>query len=189
MNAVRAFVALSCAAWLWITSNWNGALEPAAGRRDALADGDLPASAAGGAELPARAAAGDPDLGGAAVRAVAGIRRLQWLALWMALLLYVVAVGLRALSAGIAAGHRPSETLLMVAPQNIAVPARQRFAVVRVRRRLPRAAVLAVLVFALVYPFRADQRLRRLLYLSRQDVAEMSAARPARRSASPSRRG
>ncbi|MEN1783486.1 FUSC family protein, partial [Pseudomonas aeruginosa] len=33
---------------------------------------------------------------------------------------------------------------------------------------------LAVLVFALVYPFRADPRLRRLLYLSRQDVAEMS---------------
>ena len=89
----------------------------------------------------------------------------------MALLLYVVAVGLSSpLSAGIAMGIG-LETLL-VAPQNIAVyysNASQWFEFVG---GFLAAAVLAVLVFALVYPFRADPRLRRLLDLSRQDVAE-----------------
>ena len=113
----------------------------------------------------------------------------EWLALWMALLLYVVAVGLSSpLSAGIAMGIG-LETLLMVAPQNIAVyysNASQWFEFVG---GFLAAAVLAVLVFALVYPFRADPRLRRLLTCRARTSRKRRAARPARRSASPSRRG
>ncbi len=171
MNAVRAFVALSCAAWLWITSAWNGALS------SLLLVGVM-------CSLMATLLAAQNFLRGLLLAILISAALLfvllpasadfEWLALWMALLLYVVAVGLSSpLSAGIAMGIG-LETLLMVAPQNIAVyysNASQWFEFVG---GFLAAAVLAVLVFALVYPFRADPRLRRLLYLSRQDVAEMS---------------
>uniref|UniRef100_UPI00106935C9 FUSC family protein n=1 Tax=Pseudomonas aeruginosa TaxID=287 RepID=UPI00106935C9 len=175
MNAVRAFVALSCAAWLWITSAWNGALS------SLLLVGVMCSLMA---TFPRPLLAAQNFLRGLLLAILISAALLfvllpasadfEWLALWMALLLYVVAVGLSSpLSAGIAMGIG-LETLLMVAPQNIAVyysNASQWFEFVG---GFLAAAVLAVLVFALVYPFRADPRLRRLLYLSRQDVAEMS---------------
>ncbi|MBH9362292.1 FUSC family protein [Pseudomonas aeruginosa] len=175
MNAVRAFVALSCAAWLWITSAWNGALS------SRLLVGVMCSLMA---TFPRPLLAAQNFLRGLLLAILISAALLfvllpasadfEWLALWMALLLYVVAVGLSSpLSAGIAMGIG-LETLLMVAPQNIAVyysNASQWFEFVG---GFLAAAVLAVLVFALVYPFRADPRLRRLLYLSRQDVAEMS---------------
>lgn len=175
MNALRAFVALSCAAWLWITSAWNGALS------SLLLVGVMCSLMA---TFPRPLLAAQNFLRGLLLAILISAALLfvllpacadfEWLALWMALLLYVVAIGLSSpLTAGIAMGIG-LETLLMVAPQNIAVyysDASQWFEFVG---GFLAAAVLALAVFALVYPFRADPRLRRLLYLSRQDVAEMS---------------
>ncbi|HCJ7396777.1 TPA: FUSC family protein, partial [Klebsiella pneumoniae] len=122
MNAVRAFVALSCAAWLWITSAWNGALS------SLLLVGVMCSLMA---TFPRPLLAAQNFLRGLLLAILISAALLfvllpasadfEWLALWMALLLYVVAVGLSSpLSAGIAMGIG-LETLLMVAPQNIAV--------------------------------------------------------------------
>ncbi|MDU5680234.1 MAG: FUSC family protein, partial [Pseudomonas aeruginosa] len=151
MNAVRAFVALSCAAWLWITSAWNGALS------SLLLVGVMCSLMA---TFPRPLLAAQNFLRGLLLAILISAALLfvllpasadfEWLALWMALLLYVVAVGLSSpLSAGIAMGIG-LETLLMVAPQNIAVyysNASQWFEFVG---GFLAAAVLAVLVFALV---------------------------------------
>lgn len=110
MNAVRAFVALSCAAWLWITSAWNGALS------SLLLVGVMCSLMA---TFPRPLLAAQNFLRGLLLAILISAALLfvllpasadfEWLALWMALLLYVVAVGLSSpLSAGIAMGDRKS---------------------------------------------------------------------------------
>ena len=132
MNAVRAFVALSCAAWLWITSAWNGALS------SLLLVGVMCSLMA---TFPRPLLAAQNFLRGLLLAILISAALLfvllpasadfEWLALWMALLLYVVAVGLSS------PGHRPGDPADGGAAEYRGL-LQQRFAVVRVRRRLPR---------------------------------------------------
>lgn len=139
MNAVRAFVALSCAAWLWITSAWNGALSSLllVGVMCSLM-ATFPRPLLAAQNFLRGAAAGDPDLGGAAVRAVAGIRRLRVAGAVDG----VAAVRGRGRPEQPAErrdrhGHRPGDPADGGAAEYRGL-LQQRFAVVRVRRRLPR---------------------------------------------------
>ncbi|MCU1751245.1 FUSC family protein [Pseudomonas sp. 6D_7.1_Bac1] len=171
MNAIRAFTALLVGGVIWIETGWDGA------RAGMVLIGILCSLMA---TLPRPLLASQNyarGLGlGLVVSAlyqfmlVPAINSFELLALILAPLLYVVAVGLsNPATAGIGMGLGLSG-FLMIAPQNIGIGQSTASQWFEFAGAYSSACVLSLMVYALIFPFNPALRIRRLFKENREQV-------------------
>lgn len=171
MNAVRAFLALFLAGWLWIETAWDGA------RSGVILIGVMCSLMA---TLPRPLLASQNYNRGLLVALVLSalyqfallpiFTDFEMLALCLAPLLYLAAVGLaNPMTAGIGMGIGLI-SLLMIGPQNVGAYHNSAIQWFEFAGGYVVAGVLAMVVFALVFPFNAPKRMARLFRLTRDDV-------------------
>lgn len=179
MNATRAFIALCCAGWIWIETAWDGA------RAGMILVGILCSMLA---TFPRPLLASQAYLRGLALALVAaallqflllpGVSDFEMLALYLTPLLYVIAVGLsNPQTAGIGIGLGLS-TFLLVGPQNQGSWTNTALQWFEFAGGYICAGVLALLVYAWVFPFDADARLRRQSRRTRAEVRSVLLSKP-----------
>ncbi|MBB4867510.1 putative membrane protein YccC [Pseudomonas nitritireducens] len=179
MNATRAFVALCCAGWLWVETAWDGA------RAGMLLIGILCALLA---TFPRPLLASLAYLRGLAMAVVAAallqflllpsVGDLEMLALFLAPLLYVIAVGLaNPQTAGIGVGLGLS-IFLLVGPQGQGAWVDTALQWFKFAGGYVSAGVLALLIYAWVFPFDGDARLRRQSRRTRAEVRSVLLSKP-----------
>jgi len=171
MNAVRAFLALFLAGWLWIETAWDGA------RSGVILMGVMCSLMA---TLPRPLLASQNYNRGLLVAMLLSavyqfallplFSDFEMLALCLAPLLYLAAVGLASpATAGIGMGIGLIG-LLMIGPQNVGTYHNTAIQWFEFAGGYAAAGVLAMVVFALVFPFNPQKRMARLFSLSREDV-------------------
>ncbi|MHC6226082.1 FUSC family protein [Pseudomonas sp. X10] len=171
MNAVRAFLALFLSGWLWIETAWDGA------RAGVILIGVMCSLMA---TLPRPLLASQNYNRGLLVALVLSavyqfallpiFTDFEMLALCLVPLLYLSAVGLaNPMTAGIGMGIGLI-SLLMIGPQNVSVYHNTAIQWFEFAGGYSAAGVLAMVVFALVFPFNPQKRMARLFSLSREDV-------------------
>ncbi|MCU1719384.1 FUSC family protein [Pseudomonas sp. 5P_3.1_Bac2] len=174
MNAVRAFVALMLGGLLWIETGWEGA------RGGLILIGVLCSLMA---TFPRPLMASQNYVRGFGLALVVAALYQFWLlpamttvemlAVVLVPFLYVVAVGLSTpLTAGISMGLGLS-TLLMVGPQNVGAWTNTAMQWFEFAGAYSLASLLALMVYALVFPFNPLRRMQRLYRESRQQVHEL----------------
>ena len=179
MNATRAFVALCCAGWIWIETAWDGA------RAGMILIGILCSLLA---TFPRPLMASLAYMRGLAMALVAAallqflllpsVGDFEMLALFLTPLLYVIAVGLaNPQTAGIGIGLGLS-TFLLVGPQNQGAWINTSLQWFEFAGGYVSAGVLALLVYAWVFPFDADARLRRQSRRTRAEVRSVLLSKP-----------
>ena len=172
MNAVRAFLALSLAGYLWIETAWDGAragLILVAVMCSLMATFPRPLLASQNYNRGLLVAIGLSAVYQFALLPVFG--DFEMLALCLAPLLYLVAVGLASpMTAGIGMGIGLI-TLLMVGPQNVGIYHNTAMQWFEFAGAYLAGGILSMVVFALVFPFNPQQRIAWLFRTSREDVA------------------
>jgi len=179
MNAVRAFTALLVAGLIWIETAWDGA------RGGMILVGILCSLMATFPRPLMAAQSYARGLGLALVVSalyqfmlVPAISDFEPLALMLAPLLYVIAIGLaNPATTGIAMGLGLS-SFLMIGPQNVGTGQNTAIQWFEFAGAYVSAAMLALLVYALIFPFRPALRLRRLYNEAREQVYALSKTAP-----------
>lgn len=177
MNAVRAFLALLLSGWLWIETAWDGA------RSGVILMGVMCSLMA---TLPRPLLASQNYNRGLLVAMVLSavyqfallplFTDFEMLALCLIPLLYLAAVGLASpMTAGIGMGIGLIG-LLMIGPQNVGTYHNTAIQWFEFAGGYAAAGVLAMVVFALVFPFNPQKRMARLFSLSREDVYQLVTA-------------
>lgn len=171
MNAARAFLALFLAGWLWIETAWDGA------RSGVILIGVMCSLMA---TLPRPLLASQNYNRGLLVALVLSavyqfgllpiFTDFEMLALCLIPLLYLAAVGLaNPMTAGIGMGIG-LVGLLMIGPQNVGAYHNSAIQWFEFAGAYLAGGLLAMVVFALVFPFNPQRRMARLFRLSREDV-------------------
>ncbi|MEL7937042.1 FUSC family protein [Pseudomonas delhiensis] len=179
MNGVRAFLALSLGALVWIETAWDGA-------RGGLILVAILCSLL--ATFPRPLAACQNYLRGLLLAFLASalllflglptVADFEMLALLLAPLLYLVAIGLYSpQTAGIAIGLGLT-SFLMVGPQNQGVWFNDAIQWFEFAGGYAFATGLSLLAYACIFPFAPDARIRRLFLQSRDEVRQVLLARP-----------
>lgn len=180
MNAARAFLALFLAGWLWIETAWDGA------RSGVILIGVMCSLMA---TLPRPLLASQNYNRGLLVALVLSavyqfgllpiFTDFEMLALCLIPLLYLAAVGLaNPMTAGIGMGIG-LVGLLMIGPQNVGAYHNSAIQWFEFAGAYLAGGLLAMVVFALVFPFNPQRRMARLFRLSREDVYQHVTAPPA----------
>lgn len=179
MNAVRAFLALALASFLWIETAWDGAragLILVAVMCSLMATFPRPLLASQNYNRGLVVAIGLSAIYQFALLPVFG--DFEMLALCLAPLLYLVAVGLASpMTAGIGMGIG-LVTLLMVGPQNVGAYHNTAMQWFEFAGAYLAGGLLSMVVFALVFPFNPEQRIAWLFRASREDVARQVIGTP-----------
>ncbi|VVO02866.1 FUSC family protein [Pseudomonas fluorescens] len=171
MNATRAFSALLAAGLIWIETAWDGA------RASMILVGILCSLMA---TFPRPLLASQSYMRGLGLALVISavyqfmlvpaIGDFEWLALILAPLLYVVAVGLASpMTAGIGMGLGLS-SFLMIGPQNIGAWQNTAIQWFEFAGAYTFGGVLSLLVYAWIFPFNPQLRIRRLFRENREQV-------------------
>lgn len=177
MNAARAFLALFLAGWLWIETAWDGA------RSGVILIGVMCSLMA---TLPRPLLASQNYNRGLLVALVLSavyqfgllpiFTDFEMLALCLTPLLYLAAVGLaNPMTAGIGMGIG-LVGLLMIGPQNVGAYHNSAIQWFEFAGAYLAGGLLAMVVFALVFPFNPQRRMARLFRLSREDVYQQVTA-------------
>ncbi|MBK5512020.1 FUSC family protein [Pseudomonas sp. TH15] len=175
MNAIRAFTALLVAGLIWIETGWDGA-------RGGMVLVGILCSLMATFPRPLLAAQSYARGLGLALLAsalylfmlVPAVNDFEWLALLLAPLLYVIAVGLASpATAGIGMGLGLS-SFLMLGPQNIGTGQNTAIQWFEFAGAYVSAAMLALIVYAWIFPFRPAWRIRRLYKEAREQVYELT---------------
>jgi uncharacterized membrane protein YccC len=177
MNAVRAFIALLVAGLIWIETAWDGA------RGGMILVGILCSLMATFPRPLMAAQSYARGLGLALLVSalyqfalVPAVSDFEPLALLLAPLLYVIAVGLASpATAGIGMGLGLS-SFLMIGPQNIGTGQNTAIQWFEFAGAYVSAAMLALIVYAWIFPFRPVLRIRRLYNEAREQVYQLSKA-------------
>ncbi|WP_249342409.1 FUSC family protein [Pseudomonas rustica] len=175
MNAIRAFTALLVAGLIWIETAWDGA------RGGMILVGILCSLMATFPRPLMAAQSYARGLGVALLVSalyqfmiVPAISNFEMLALVLAPLLYVIAVGLSSpATAGIAMGLGLS-SFLMLGPQNAGTGQNSAIQWFEFAGAYVSAAMLALIVYAWIFPFRPAWRLRRLYNEAREQVYQLT---------------
>ncbi|MFI8221859.1 FUSC family protein [Pseudomonas sp. NPDC085632] len=175
MNAVRAFTALLVAGLIWIETAWDGA------RGGMILVGILCSLMATFPRPLIAAQSYARGLGLALVVSafyqfmlVPAVSDFELLALLLAPLLYVIAIGLASpATAGIGMGLGLS-SFLMLGPQNVGTGQNTAIQWFEFAGAYVSAAMLALIVYAWIFPFRPAWRLRRLYKEAREQVYALS---------------
>lgn len=173
MNAVRAFLALFLAGWLWIETAWDGA------RSGVILIGVMCSLMA---TLPRPLLASQNYNRGLLVALLLSavyqfallpmFTDFEMLAVCLVPLLYLAAVGLASpMTAGIGMGIGLI-SLLMIGPQNVGAYHNSAMQWFEFAGGYAAAGGLAMVVFALVFPFNPQKRMARLFSQTREDVHE-----------------
>ncbi|MEN5214416.1 FUSC family protein [Pseudomonas pudica] len=173
MNAVRAFLALFLAGWLWIETAWDGA------RSGVILIGVMCSLMA---TLPRPLLASQNYNRGLLVALLLSavyqfallpmFTDFEMLAVCLVPLLYLAAVGLASpMTAGIGMGIGLI-SLLMIGPQNVGAYHNSAMQWFEFAGGYAAAGGLAMVVFALVFPFNPQKRMARLFRQAREDVHE-----------------
>lgn len=173
MNAVRAFLALFLAGWLWIETAWDGA------RSGVILIGVMCSLMA---TLPRPLLASQNYNRGLLVALLLSavyqfallpmFTDFEMLAVCLVPLLYLAAVGLASpMTAGIGMGIGLI-SLLMIGPQNVGAYHNSAMQWFEFAGGYAAAGGLAMVVFALVFPFNPQKRMARLFRQTREDVHE-----------------
>jgi uncharacterized membrane protein YccC len=179
MNAIRAFSALLVAGLIWIETAWDGA------RGGMILVGILCSLMATFPRPLLAAQSYAKGLGLALVVSafyqfmlVPAISDFEPLALLLAPLLYVIAVGLASpATAGIGMGLGLS-SFLMLGPQNVGTGQNTAIQWFEFAGAYVSAAALALLVYAWIFPFRPQLRIRRLYNEAREQVYSLTKTAP-----------
>jgi uncharacterized membrane protein YccC len=179
MNAIRAFTALLVAGLIWIETAWDGA------RGGMILVGILCSLMATFPRPLMAAQSYARGLGLALLVSalyqfmlVPSISDFEPLALMLAPLLYVIAVGLASpATAGIGMGLGLS-SFLMIGPQNVGTGQNTAIQWFEFAGAYVSAAMLALVVYAWIFPFRPALRIRRLYKEAREQVYELTKAPP-----------
>jgi len=175
MNAIRAFSALLIAGLIWIETAWDGA------RGGMILVGILCSLMATFPRPLIAAQSYARGLGLALVVSalyqfmlVPAVSDFEWLALLLAPLLYVIAVGLASpATAGIGMGLGLS-SFLMLGPQNVGTGQNTAIQWFEFAGAYVSAAMLALIVYAWIFPFRPVLRIRRLYNEAREQVYQLT---------------
>lgn len=175
MNAIRAFSALLIAGLIWIETAWDGA------RGGMILVGILCSLMATFPRPLIAAQSYARGLGLALVVSalyqfmlVPAVSDFEWLALLLAPLLYVIAVGLASpATAGIGMGLGLS-SFLMLGPQNVGTGQNTAIQWFEFAGAYVSAAMLALIVYAWIFPFRPVLRIRRFYNEARQQVYQFT---------------
>ncbi|MDI2142250.1 FUSC family protein [Pseudomonas sp. ITA] len=175
MNAIRAFSALLVAGLIWIETAWDGA------RGGMILVGILCSLMATFPRPLIAAQSYARGLGLALVVSalyqfmlVPAVNDFEWLALLLAPLLYVIAVGLASpATAGIGMGLGLS-SFLMLGPQNIGTGQNTAIQWFEFAGAYVSAAMLALIVYAWIFPFRPVLRIRRFYNEAREQVYQLT---------------
>ncbi|MBV4474897.1 FUSC family protein [Pseudomonas botevensis] len=175
MNAIRAFTALLAAGLIWIETAWDGA------RGGMILVGILCSLMATFPRPLMAAQSYARGLGVALVVSafyqfmlVPAISDFELLALLLAPLLYVIAVGLASpATAGIGMGLGLTSFLLL-GPQNVGTGQNSAIQWFEFAGAYISAAVLALIVYAWIFPFRPVLRIRRLYNEAREQVYSLT---------------
>lgn len=179
MNAIRAFSALLVAGLIWIETAWDGA------RGGMILVGILCSLMATFPRPLIAAQSYARGLGLALVVSalyqfmlVPAVNDFEWLALLLAPLLYVIAVGLASpATAGIGMGLGLS-SFLMLGPQNIGTGQNTAIQWFEFAGAYVSAAMLALIVYAWIFPFRPVLRIRRFYNEAREQVYQLTKVPP-----------
>ena len=174
MNAIRAFSALLVAGLIWIETAWDGA------RGGMILVGILCSLMATFPRPLIAAQSYARGLGLALVVSalyqfmlVPAVNDFEWLALLLAPLLYVIAVGLASpATAGIGMGLGLS-SFLMLGPQNVGTGQNTAIQWFEFAGAYVSAAMLALIVYAWIFPFRPVLRIRRFYNEAREQVYQL----------------
>ncbi|WP_085731030.1 MULTISPECIES: FUSC family protein [unclassified Pseudomonas] len=175
MNAIRAFSALLVAGLIWIETAWDGA------RGGMILVGILCSLMATFPRPLIAAQSYARGLGLALVVSalyqfmlVPAVNDFEWLALLLAPLLYVIAVGLASpATAGIGMGLGLS-SFLILGPQNIGTGQNTAIQWFEFAGAYVSAAMLALIVYAWIFPFRPVLRIRRFYNEAREQVYQLT---------------
>ncbi len=175
MNAIRAFSALLVAGLIWIETAWDGA------RGGMILVGILCSLMATFPRPLIAAQSYARGLGLALVVSalyqfmlVPAVNDFEWLALLLAPLLYVIAVGLASpATAGIGMGLGLS-SFLMLGPQNVGIGQNTAIQWFEFAGAYVSAAMLALIVYAWIFPFRPVLRIRRFYNEAREQVYQLT---------------
>lgn len=175
MNAIRAFSALLIAGLIWIETAWDGA------RGGMILVGILCSLMATFPRPLIAAQSYARGLGLALVVSalyqfmlVPAVSDFEWLALLLAPLLYVIAVGLASpATAGIGMGLGLS-SFLMLGPQNVGTGQNTAIQWFEFAGAYVSAAMLALIVYAWIFPFRPVLRIRRFYNEAREQVYQFT---------------
>ncbi|WP_323160379.1 FUSC family protein [Pseudomonas fluorescens] len=175
MNAIRAFCALLIAGLIWIETAWDGA------RGGMILVGILCSLMATFPRPLIAAQSYARGLGLALVVSalyqfmlVPAVSDFEWLALLLAPLLYVIAVGLASpATAGIGMGLGLS-SFLMLGPQNVGTGQNTAIQWFEFAGAYVSAAMLALIVYAWIFPFRPVLRIRRFYNEAREQVYQFT---------------
>ena len=175
MNAIRAFSALLVAGLIWIETAWDGA------RGGMILVGILCSLMATFPRPLIAAQSYARGLGLALVVSalyqfmlVPAVNDFEWLALLLAPLLYVIAVGLASpATAGIGMGLGLS-SFLMLGPQNVGTGQNTAIQWFEFAGAYVSAAMLALIVYAWIFPFRPVLRIRRFYNEAREQVYQLT---------------
>lgn len=175
MNAIRAFSALLVAGLIWIETAWDGA------RGGMILVGILCSLMATFPRPLIAAQSYARGLGLALVVSafyqfmlVPAISDFEMLALLLAPLLYVIAVGLSSpATAGIGMGLGLS-SFLMLGPQNVGTGQNTAIQWFEFAGAYVSAAMLALIVYAWIFPFRPALRIRRFYNEAREQVYQLT---------------
>lgn len=175
MNAIRAFTALLVSGLIWIETAWDGA------RGGMILVGILCSLMATFPRPLMAAQSYARGLGLALVVSalyqfmlVPAISDFELLALLLAPLLYAIAVGISSpATAGIGMGLGLS-SFLMLGPQNTGTGQNTAIQWFEFAGAYVSAAMLALIVYALIFPFRPGLRIRRLYGEAREQVYQLS---------------
>ncbi|WP_311886808.1 MULTISPECIES: FUSC family protein [unclassified Pseudomonas] len=175
MNAIRAFTALLVAGLIWIETAWDGA------RGGMILVGILCSLMATFPRPLMAAQSYARGLGLALLVSalyqfmlVPSISDFEPLALMIAPLLYVIAVGLASpATAGIGMGLGLS-SFLLIGPQNVGTGQNTAIQWFEFAGAYVSAAMLALIVYAWIFPFRPALRIRRLYNEAREQVYALS---------------
>lgn len=175
MNAIRAFSALLVAGLIWIETAWDGA------RGGMILVGILCSLMATFPRPLIAAQSYARGLGLALVVSalyqfmlVPAVDDFEWLAILLAPLLYVIAVGLASpATAGIGMGLGLS-SFLMLGPQNVGTGQNTAIQWFEFAGAYVSAAMLALIVYAWIFPFRPVLRIRRFYNEAREQVYQLT---------------
>jgi uncharacterized membrane protein YccC len=175
MNAIRAFSALLVAGLIWIETAWDGA------RGGMILVGILCSLMATFPRPLIAAQSYARGLGLALVVSalyqfmlVPAVNDFEWLAILLAPLLYVIAVGLASpATAGIGMGLGLS-SFLMLGPQNVGIGQNTAIQWFEFAGAYVSAAMLALIVYAWIFPFRPVLRIRRFYNEAREQVYQLT---------------
>ncbi|RIJ13235.1 FUSC family protein [Pseudomonas sp. 91RF] len=175
MNAIRAFSALLVAGLIWIETAWDGA------RGGMILVGILCSLMATFPRPLIAAQSYARGLGLALVVSalyqfmlVPAVNDFEWLAILLAPLLYVIAVGLASpATAGIGMGLGLS-SFLMLGPQNVGTGQNTAIQWFEFAGAYVSAAMLALIVYAWIFPFRPVLRIRRFYNEAREQVYQLT---------------